>query len=311
MSVSKDDTFVRGIIFNIQRYSIHDGPGIRTIVFLKGCPLRCRWCSNPESQKLRPELGFIVAKCNHCGNCIEACPQAALSFGEDRTLLTDRRKCNSCGVCVPVCYPEALTVYGKEMTAEEVLEEVRLDELFYKPSGGGVTASGGEALSQHRFIARLFKLCHEAGIHTCLEVAGYARAEVLQRLLILTDYVLFDLKHMDPNMHRKLTGKPNELILENAKMVVRSGTPVLFRMPLIPGLNDDLENIKATVEFVKALGEGVLGIELLPYHRLGMGKYQALGRQYLLKETKPSDLAGIESIRQDIENMGLRCTVSK
>ncbi|MFC1999607.1 glycyl-radical enzyme activating protein [Chloroflexota bacterium] len=302
----------RGLIFNIQYFNVHDGPGIRTVVFFKGCPLSCQWCSNPEAIEGRPELGLRRTLCNECGKCLEACPEEALSFDDEGVLRVARQKCKACGTCVSQCYPEALAVYGRKMTAEEVFEEVRRDKLFYDGSGGGVTASGGEPLQQPNFLAAIFGLCHDADIHTCLETSGYASVRVWEQVLPVTDYVLFDLKHMDSRLHREFTGKPNKLILNNARMVVGSGVPVLFRMPLVPGLNDTLDNIRATADFLKSLeGDNVQGIELMPYHRMGMGKYESLDREYIPKAIKPLEPAEAESIRQRFEGLGLICTVSR
>jgi pyruvate formate lyase activating enzyme len=198
------------------------------------------------------------------------------------------------------------------MTAEDVFEEVRRDRIFYEGSGGGITASGGEPLLQPVFLAALFGLCRDAGIHTCLETSGYASARAWRQALPVTDYVLFDLKHMDSRIHRELTGKSNEPILDNARLVVESGVPVLFRMPLVPGVNDAPENIAATADFVKSLGEAhVQGIELMPYHRMGMGKYETLDKQYPLKELEPPRPAEVEAVRKRFEEFGLKCTVSR
>lgn len=302
----------RGIVSNIQGFNVHDGPGIRTVVFFKGCPLRCLWCSNPESIRPDPELGLIRAQCNQCGKCLEACPEHALFFDDDGILHVDRSRCTACGKCVAVCYPGALTTYGAEMTAEDVFEEVCRDKLFYEGSGGGVTASGGEPLQQPRFLAAMFGLCRDAGIHTCLETSGYASAQVWAEILPLTDYILFDLKHMDSRVHRKLTGRSNGRILDNARRVAGSGVPVLFRVPLVPGFNDTLENIRATARFVKGLGEdNVHGIELMPYHRMGIGKYEALDKECATGGTKPPGMADVEAVKQRFEEFGLRCTVSR
>lgn len=301
-----------GLVFNIQYFNVHDGPGIRTVVFFKGCPLHCHWCSNPESISRRPELGLRRALCNKCGKCLEACPEQALFFDDEGVLKVDRQRCQACGTCVSQCYQEALTIYGKEMTAEEVFEEVDRDKLFYEGSGGGITASGGEPLQQPHFLAATFRLCREAGIHTCLETSGYASARVWDQVLPVTDYVLFDLKHMDSRLHRDLTGKPNRSILDNARRAAGSGVPVMFRMPLVPGLNDTLENIKATADFVKSLeGDNVHGIELMPYHRMGVGKYESLDRECTAKAIKPPEPADVERARQRFEDFGLRCIVSR
>jgi pyruvate formate lyase activating enzyme len=302
----------RGLIFNIQYFNIHDGPGIRTVVFFKGCPLNCQWCSNPEAIQSRPELGVRRGLCNQCGKCLEACQEKALSFDEEEVLRVAREKCRARGACVAECHPEALTVYGRETTAEEVFEEVRRDQLFYEGSGGGVTASGGEPLQQPAFLAALFRLCRDGGIHTCLETSGYSTPRVWKQVLPLTDYVLFDLKHMDSRRHRELTGRPNQPILAGARLVAGSGVPVLFRMPLVPGSNDGPENIEATADFVKSLdGDTVQGLELMPYHRLGVGKYETLDRRYALEEKQAPGPDDVEAVRRRFEAFGLTCTVSR
>jgi pyruvate formate lyase activating enzyme len=302
----------RGLIFNIQYFNIHDGPGIRTVVFFKGCPLSCQWCSNPEAMDSGLELGLSRALCNNCGKCLEACAEKALFFDDAEVLGVARQKCDACGACVPECAPEALTIYGREMTAEEVFEAVRRDKLFYDGSGGGMTASGGEPLRQPGFLAAIFGLCRTADIHTCLETSGCANPRAWAQVLPVTDYVLFDLKHMDSRLHREHTGQPNERILDNARRVAASGVPVLFRMPLVPGVNDAPENIWATADFVKSLeGAHVQGIELMPYHRMGLGKYETLDKQYPLREHEPPEPAEVESVRQKFEEFGLKCTVSR
>jgi pyruvate formate lyase activating enzyme len=240
------------------------------------------------------------------------CPEKALFFDDAEILGVARQKCDACGACVSECAPEALTIYGREMTAEEVFEEVRRDKLFYDGSGGGMTASGGEPLQQPNFLAAIFKLCRDADIHTCLETSGCASPRAWAQVLPVTDYVLFDLKHLDSRLHREYTGKPNQRILDNARRMVASGIPVLFRMPLVPGVNDTPENIRAMADFVESLeGVDVQGIELMPYHRLGMGKYETLDKQYPLREHEPAGQAEVEAVRRRFEEFGLKCTVSR
>lgn len=297
------------VIFNIQTLCLHDGPGLRTTVFLKGCPLRCRWCSNPESISPNPELGIIRARCDKCGKCIKVCPKAAITLDGEGMLRVDREACDACGKCVPVCYPEALTIYGKAMSLKEVVDKVSRDKIFYDGSGGGVTVSGGEPLVHVPFVVALFQACHDLGIHTCIETIGHVRQAELERVLEVTDYVLYDLKHMDSEKHREHTGQPNELILANAQVTARRAKELLFRIPLVPGFNDSLSNITATALFVRSLDREV-GIQLLGYHRLGMGKYDNVDRPYLIKDLKSPTAEEVEVVRQRYEELGVKCSVS-
>ncbi len=297
-----------GIVFNIQKFSVHDGPGIRTTVFLKGCPLQCHWCSNAESISHEAELGVIRSRCNNCAKCVEVCPEAVISFDADNIIQFNRHRCTACGKCVEVCSPEALTIYGKQVTIEDVFNEVYRDKTFYESSGGGVTVSGGEPLQQADFVTALFQRCRQAGIGTCLDTSGYVVSEKLRKVLAFTDYVLYDIKHMDRDLHRQFTGKPNDLILTNAKVVAASGVPMLCRMPLITGGNDTAHNIAETARFVKMLRDDI-AIELLPYHRLGVGKYETLDKAYLGEALDPPKPDHVESIKQTFEELGVQCTV--
>jgi len=296
-----------GIIFNIQKFSVHDGPGIRTTVFMKGCPLRCRWCSNAESMNPEPELGVIYSNCNNCGKCIKVCPEGVISL-EDEKIRFDRQKCTACGECVAACAPGALTVYGKRVTVDDVFREVNKDKAFYEGSSGGVTASGGEALQQADFVAELFKRCREAGIGTCLDTSGYAPTDKLEKVLVFTDYVLYDIKHMDAKAHKQFTSVPNEIILHNAEVVAASGAHMLCRLPLIKGVNDSEENITKTAKFLKTLGNSA-GIELLPYHRLGIGKYKTLDRTYPGESFQTPDTERLEAAKKIFEEHGVPCTI--
>ena len=301
-----------GAVLNIQFFNLHDGTGVRTVVFLKGCPLKCRWCSNPETINSIPELGLNRILCNECGKCLDVCPENALTSDDEGVIQIDRDKCNICGECVTVCLPEALTVYGKKMTAQEVFKEVSRDKMFYDGTGGGVTISGGEPLNQPRFLSAVLELCRKDGIHTCVETSGFAKPKVLEKVLPFVDSILFDLKHMNSQTHKELTGQYNEIILSNAMKVTDSDTWVLFRIPLIPGLNDSPENIQQTALFVNGLQkENVQGIELMPYHRIGAGKYETLDRSYLLNGLTPPDAIYVELVRKQFEDFGLKCTVSR
>jgi pyruvate formate lyase activating enzyme len=299
------------LVTNIQGYSIHDGPGIRTVVFLKGCSLECQWCSNPECISPRPEVGFFKALCTHCGKCAEVCPESALVFKANKPPLINRECCTSCGMCVSACSYKALILYGEPMNAAEIFNAVYRDKLFYDSSGGGVTVSGGEALLQPQLVCDLFAKCREAGIQTCIETSGHAAASALHQVLPYTDYVLYDLKHMDPDKHRRYTGKPNNLILSNAKIVVESSREILFRMPLIPDINDDLQNIKDTADFLHGLGKNVCRIELMPYHQLGKGKYESLDRKYNLPDVPAPEPEQIDSVKKAFENYGITCLISR
>jgi pyruvate formate lyase activating enzyme len=299
---------IQGIVFNIQRFSIQDGPGIRTTVFLKGCPLNCLWCSNPESQDFKPEIVHRDSLCNKCGLCISACAEKAISI-QDKSISIERQRCTNCGDCVSVCLPGALKILGKTMSAGEVFKIIKKDADFYWASGGGITASGGEPLAQPDFVAALFKLCQDHGIDTCIETSGCASAEALEKVLPHTSLVLFDVKLGDAKSHRKWTGLSNEAILHNLRIVITSGTPVTIRVPLIPGINDsDLELKKiASIAGDSLRKRGK--VELLPYHRFGMGKYQQLDREYELSTLTTQQAPEVQKMKELFESFGLECEV--
>jgi pyruvate formate lyase activating enzyme len=298
------------LVFNIQKFSVHDGPGIRTTVFLKGCPLQCCWCANPESISRHSELGVIRSRCNNCGKCVEICPEGAIGYDTGHIVQFDRGSCIACGKCVVVCSPGALTIYGKEATIDDVIKDASRDKSFYDGSGGGITASGGEPLHQGDFVTALFEACHEAGIHTCLDTSGYVPKEKLIEALRHTDHVLYDIKHMDPDAHRRFTGRSNELILRNARVVAESDVPLLCRIPLITGVNDTTHNITETARFVKTLRDDI-SIELLAYHRLGVGKYQTLDKRYQGAAFAAPSPEQVQFIKRIFEDHGLRCTASE
>ncbi|HEY97895.1 MAG TPA: glycyl-radical enzyme activating protein [Dehalococcoidia bacterium] len=299
------------MVTNIQGYSIHDGPGIRTVVFLKGCSLECQWCSNPECISPLPEVGFIKTLCTRCGRCAGVCPEEALVYEEDKLPSIDRERCTGCGVCSSVCDYEALVLYGKQMSVDEVFDAVNRDKMFYDASGGGVTVSGGEPLLQTEFVCELLEKCRQAGIHTCMETSGFTAGSALRQVLPYTDYVLYDLKHMNSKKHCQYTGKPNGLILSNAKIVAASGVETLFRMPLIPGINDDKQNIRETAEFLHDLGNNTLRIELMPYHRLGKGKYESLDREYRLSAILSPEPDELELVKKEFEANNITCLISR
>jgi pyruvate formate lyase activating enzyme len=300
---------MNALITNIQGYSIHDGPGIRTVVFFKGCPLSCRWCANPECISPKAQVGFIESLCKHCGKCFEACTENALVPADAERRVDDSR-CTACGKCAQACYYKAMVLYGREMSVKEVFEAVRRDKMFYDTSGGGVTVSGGEPLLQAEFVKELFELLKGEGIGTCVETCGFVNPVNLQMVLPLADHLLFDLKLMDSDLHRKYTGQPNELILKNAALAAESDVNILFRVPLIPTINDSEENIRKTAEFVKALRSGA-EIQLMPYHRLGDSKYQALNMPNTLRNLQVMEPERLEAVRRLYLEHGVKCSVSR
>lgn len=299
---------VKGFVFNIQHYSIHDGPGIRTTVFTLGCPLRCIWCQNPESQSSAPQLFFTEEKCTGCGECVKACPEKVITIvnGKSRT---DRALCRGRGKCAEACPNEARTIMGKEMSAAEVFRDVNADAVFYQRSGGGVTISGGEPLAQPEFTLAILKLCRQAGLSTALDTCGYTRWEVFQRVLPYVDIVLYDFKHLDPSAHRKLTAISNGLILENAGKLMREFPDIAFiaRIPVIPGYNDSAENITDTSKFIKGLGKPIK-VHLLPYHRLGETKYERMEKRAKLN-IEPPGVEHMEELRRLVESFGLTAVI--
>jgi pyruvate formate lyase activating enzyme len=300
----------RGVIFNIQGFSLQDGPGIRTTVFFKGCPLRCPWCSNPESQNSFPEIALNDTLCNKCGDCIKVCNEQAISLSKDGVRIRRESCVMHCAKCIDVCGPGALRVYGKEMTLEEVLQKVIRDKTFYQTSGGGVTAGGGEPLMQSEFVEALFKQCRKEEIHTCLDTSGYAPSIALEKVLNYTNLVLFDLKLIDPLSHRSLIRKSNQFILQNARIVASRRIPVIFRIPLIPGITDSDENLTGIVAFLKTLDlNGEIEIGLVPYHKYGIGKYDMLDRSYRIAGLTPLEEEQIQSRKALIESFGVMCKI--
>lgn len=269
-----------GQVFNIQRYSTHDGPGIRTTVFLKGCPLRCFWCQNPESQLMQPVLMFRSDKCKSCARCVEICPHKANSIA-DGLITIDRKRCKTCGVCAEpgACLSWTRKIEGKDMTIDEVMKAVVSDYSLYQNSGGGLTVSGGDCEMQPEFVIELLKSAHENLINTCVEISGAFNWEIVKRITDHADYVLYDLKCMDDKKHKEGTGISNKQVLENAKKLVKEHKKVYFRTPLIPGFNDSLENVEATARFIRdELGlNPAKHLELLAYNNLGEDKYLRLG----------------------------------
>jgi len=297
----------KGTIFNIQRYSTEDGPGIRSTVFTKGCPLRCFWCSNPESQKSWPEIAHRDSLCNQCGRCIEVCDSQAISIVGKKVLI-NRKRCTRCGKCVEVCIPEAIRLVGNEMSVDEVFQEVRKDVQYYRSSGGGVTIGGGEPLQQPAFVAALLKQCQDEGIHTCIDTSGYADTEALEEVLPHVSLMLFDLKHMDPIVHRKLTGRSNEPIIRNLELITAREIPTIIRVPVIPGFNDSDEDITAIARTVTGMNH-LSEVNLLPYHKYGFSKYKQLDRRYKLRGLEPPTDMKLKRLQEIFESFGLNCQI--
>jgi pyruvate formate lyase activating enzyme len=291
-----------GQIFNIQRYSIHDGPGIRTTVFLKGCPLRCFWCQNPESQSSRIQVLYNRAKCTLCGRCAEVCPSGATRLS-DGHITIDRDRCTGCGECVGVCLNEARRIAGSHATVQEIMDEVMRDVKFYENSGGGVTLSGGEPLAQPDFALEILKNCKTYGLHTTIDTCGVADWATIETLLGYVDLFLFDIKVIDPEIHQRGTGRRNEQILENA-IGISGRTPMRVRVPLIPGFNDSEEAILQIARFAKnELGSPP--IDLLPYNKFGEVKYELLDKRCHSLETQSEQyVSALESAVEGVRNSG-------
>lgn len=284
-----------GSVLRIERTSIFDGQGLRTVLFLKGCPLRCRWCSTPESQRTTPQKGYTRDRCVGCGLCIRSCPNGALAISEDGLkVITDSSKCQNCFVCVTKCLRSAHKKYGNLLSVQEVVREIVKDEIFFFHSGGGVTISGGEPLSQPDFVAEVLRECRQLGIHTALETSFYAPYESIAKVLPWLNVLYVDLKYMDREFHKQWVGRDNSLILDNLRKIDQTTEPVeiIVRIPLIPGANDSDANLSATAEFCRSLKK-LIEIELLPYHRLGLETYRNLEMTYLLPELVPPSPEGI------------------
>jgi pyruvate formate lyase activating enzyme len=264
-------------IFDIKRYAINDGPGIRMVIFFKGCNLNCAWCHNPESISSRQERLYTQSKCIACGTCAVACPEKAITLTADG-IVTDPEHCRLCGKCAEACPTTAIELSGKEMSISEIMEEIEKQRIFFDQSGGGVTFSGGEPLLHHDFLIQLLDECGNRGIHRAVDTAGLVNIEILKEVAKRTDLFLFDLKIMDSEKHRRWIGVPNEQILENLKILAETGAEINIRVPLIGGVNDDDENLIRTAGFVASLSGEKKLVSLLPYHKIAESKYQKLGR---------------------------------
>lgn len=295
-------------IFNIQKFSIHDGDGIRTTLFFKGCPLTCLWCHNPESQRFPLELMFYHERCTACGACIPPCPNHANSL-EDGRLVIDRSLCTSCGICTDYCLSNAREVVGKNYTVDELVKEVKKDQMFYEESGGGVTLSGGEVMVQNMdYIEELCRKLHKKGFNISIDTCGYAPYESFQRILPFVDTFLYDIKEMDSGQHKKYMGVDNQLILENLVKLNQDHAVINLRIPIIAGVNDSETFINETAAFLKENGIHTKQINLLPYHNTGKSKYENLDRAYEEEEMKVPDSDKMTQFQHILINHGFNNT---
>ena len=311
-----------GRLYDIQGFSVQDGPGIRTTAFLKGCPLRCPWCHSPESQSFKKQLSWMAMRClgtEACkSRCIKACPNNAIELGTTREDIKDHTQlqlihvkrdiCNNCGKCTDACYAEALYICGKDYTVDELVERLLQDRKFYEKSGGGVTISGGEALCQIDFVEEVLKRLKEEKINTALDTTGYAEWDVVARTMPYVDLYLYDLKHMDSKKHNEVVKVPNEKILDNAKKLAAHGKKLQIRIPVIPLFNHDEDNIRKTAEFCKELGDAVTMVQLLPYHNLGVMKYLRISDKPAMEATTPSD-EYMQKLKRIMEEYGLPVSI--
>lgn len=289
-----------GRVLKIHRMARHDGPGIRTLVCMQGCPLRCAWCSTPESQARRPQLMVFEECCNGCDRCIPACPHGAIGHAA----VVERSLCDGCGACAQACLYGALQLPGQVMEVDQLFAEIVKDSQAYRHSGGGVTIGGGELTLQSRFVAKVLARCRKVFIHTAIETCGFTPWRNLERLLPQVQLLYFDLKHMDDAEHRKITGASNRVILANAARAAQYG-PMIIRIPVVPGLNDSAANIQATARFAAGLGANIRRLELLPYHNLGASSFQRLGRDYPLDGVLPQTEERMAELKALVEACGM------
>ena len=296
------------MVTEIERFAIHDGPGIRTLVFFKGCPLKCRWCSNPETQSLEPQMMLMRSRCKGCGACIPHCPQKAIFLDNEGLIHSDRTKCIDCGACIEPCIYYARKMTGKEYTVQELVDICLKDESAYKHSGGGITISGGEPTVQAKELIPFLEQCKSHRLNIGMETCAFCDWEDLDRITDYLDYVFVDIKNMDKDAHREFTGASNKLILENIRKLSDKGVPMVISIPVIPGFNDTEENIRETAEFAKTL-DSLKRVRLLPYHRLGTVKFDGLDREYPLEQLRSPEQEQMNRLRDIVEDAGVQVTV--
>lgn len=294
----------KALVFNIQKFSIHDGPGIRTTVFFKGCPLRCQWCSNPESQLGKIQVTWEAATCSGCLRCVEVCPNGAIRLVQER-LIIDARQCTGCQKCRANCPTASLELVGEDKTVEEVVSEVLKDRDFYEESGGGVTLTGGEVLQQAPVAIEILKELKKQGIHRAVETTGYGSSQVFEKILEHIDLLLFDVKHYDSLTHKAGTGVDNEIILKNIKTAVERGKKIIARIPIIPNFNASLQDAEGLSNCLHEIG--IKEVELLPFHQFGQKKYELLGMEYGMKDVKQLQVEELRTYQEIFIRKGLQC----
>lgn len=298
----------RGRVFNIQRFAVHDGPGVRTTVFLKGCPLACWWCHNPESRAANPEVSIVADRCIQCGACLEVCEHDAVVRLADGNYSIDPLHCTVCGECTKVCPTNSRRIVGEDRTVDDIIDEVVKDRVFFEESGGGVTFSGGEPLAQADFLLALLAESRERGVNTCVDTSGLAGERTVLQVAGMTDLFLYDIKLIDDNRHRIFTGVDNRVILSNLTALARIGAEVWIRVPLIPGINDDRGNLDALAAFLGGL-ETCYPVFLLPYHLIAQDKYGRLGYAYPLVDLEPPGAAQVQTAAARLRDAGLQVTI--
>ncbi len=302
----------RGIIFNFTKYMLEDGPGIRTVIFLKGCPLSCVWCSSPLCQTTQGSVVYLPYKCVSCEACLRACPNEALSLDEEGKIARNFERCTHCGACTKVCPVGAREMRGTVMSVEEVLEKVEKDRIFYRRGSGGVTISGGEILMQAAFAENILRRCWDRLIHTAIETCAFGRWEDLRGILTYTNVAFMDIKHADPSIHKKLTGRSNRPILENirnaAAYFLDLKRTLILRLAVVPGINDTPENLREIAVFLKEL-PGDWELNLLPYHKYGTSKYDWLGIKYKLADVEPPSRERLLELVRYFESFGILCSL--
>ena len=298
----------RGLISTIQAYSTKDGPGIRSTVFLVGCNLKCIWCANPELISPEPKIMYFENRCRQCGKCVATAVNNSIVFSENACKI-DRKLCTNLEECMKICPYDAYEKLGYEISPEELYEKLIRDKVFYEQSDGGVTFSGGEPALQSDFVIKVASILRKNGVHVALDTAGLVLWDIMEKLIENVDMVLFDIKAYDNEIHKNCTGVSNEIILENAKKIAEKDKDMIIRMVIIPGLNDDIEDIKKRISFVKSLGKAVKQIDILKYHNLGEGKYKSLGMEYLMEKGLASDSEFIEIIKKAAEETGIKVTI--